>query len=655
LKRVFRIKIKYLGRKSWFILARQSWNDSGHEVCDLKLFWNLIVGLWNFVVLSFALSYASPSVFAQSPAPTNLPPVQDPLMSLMISQPKVDINGPVNASAVFDPPAIQPGQETIYRVTFNALNESVQWPTQVVAPKELELRSGAQGEVLQMAGPVLVPLSSFNTRVRAPAAGEFTIPEFVVQVYGKPVTVPAARLEVSPSAPMRPASVLLMQITERNPYVGQPVSARVVFPASAAGAIQGLQQVHLDGKGFITDQAASRQQIGNVNISGTGTIAYTYETVITPIEVGSVPVAAHGFTSGMRFNGPIVISGAATIPGGTPQFTLIESDPVELKVRPLPREDELPGFTGAIGKLSVDSTALETNVLTVGEPVRLTAIVRGSANFVRLVAPPPPVVRDWQIFSSATNNSVMQPIAPQNQRVAMITYTLIPLTAKAQATPAIPFSCFDPDSGTYQDLTLRPLPVRINPSAGGAEAATLLQPSPTDEKAEKEPTLSRLAAAPGRSAGSLVPVQEHPLFPVVQLAPAAAFLGLWGWDRRRRYLEQHPEVVRRREARRLLVRERRSMRRAARAGDGKQFATAGVNALKAVCAPHFPAEPRAVVGRDVLQVVEQQKVNGHRELVAKFFSITDAANFATESADVNQLLGLKPGLESVLTELEQRL
>ena len=44
---------------------------------------------------------------------------------LMISQPKIDIDSPVSATAVFDPPVAGPGQTAIYRVTFNALEESI--------------------------------------------------------------------------------------------------------------------------------------------------------------------------------------------------------------------------------------------------------------------------------------------------------------------------------------------------------------------------------------------------------------------------------------------------------------------------------------------------------------------------------------------------
>jgi hypothetical protein len=206
--------------------------------------------------------------------------------------------------------------------------------------------------------------------------------------------------------------------------------------------------------------------------------------------------------------------------------------------------------------------------------------------------------------------------------------------------------------------------------------------------------LSGLAPGPELAAATLAPVQRRPWFPLVQLAPAAAFVGLWGWDRRRRFLEQHPQVVLRRRARRALRRQWRAMRRAARAGDAPRYAEAAVAAMQAACAPHYPAEPRALVGADVLpllsraeappeaaqteallegmgpdgfsrmeQAAETQRRQERREefegraaeVARRFFVLTDAARFGPGGADARELLALQPELEKVLQLMERRL
>jgi hypothetical protein len=489
------------------------------------------------------------------------------------------------------------------------------------------------------------------------------------------VTVPAAQLQVVavPSATMRPAPQITLELPVTNLVVGQAVSARMVLPGLPGGAVQGLGAPQLSGQGFLVDLGGARQRIEMMPRGGTPVPSYIYETTLTPVAMGKLTVFAQGFTAGSHFSGSIVITGTAIIPGGPPQYTLLESDPVELNVRPLPTEGELPGFTGAIGRFAVGPPKLATNVLRVGDPVKLTVIItnRSDGPLARLVAPLPPQVREWQVFA-ANDYAPAQPVQPPPpvafvqpgqparpdaaQGVVAFNYTLIPLTETARATPPIPFSCFDPKSGSYADLTIPSVPVTVNPGTSPADLTALAQPATTAGEPEKELVLRGLAAARGRTAASLVPPQQQAWFPLIQLAPAAAFLGLWSWDRRRRYLEQHPDVLLRRRARRALRRQRRILQSAAGAADAPRFAAAAVRAMRVACAPHYPAEPRALVGADILPLLPEPDRSGRPgEVVRRFFDVTDASDFSTTSLNPADLLPLQPDLDRVLQQLEDRL
>ena len=596
-------------------------------------------------------------------------------MSLMISQPQIHISESPTATASFDPPVVRPGETAFYRVVFNALEESVEWPGKITGPPQLEMRPGAHGEILQMTGTNLEPRTSFNYRVRATSLGTFALPEFVVTVYGKSVTVPAAQLEVvaAPPATVRPAQQLTIELPVTNLVVGQAVSVRVVLPGLPGGVVQGLGSPQLSGQGFLVDLGGVRQHIEMLAHGGTPVASFIYETTLTPVTTGKLTVFAQGFTAGSHFSGPVTMTGAVKIPGGPPQYTLLESDPVEMNVRPLPTEGALPGFTGAIGRFDVGPPKLATNVLRVGDPVKLTITItnRSDGPLARLVAPPPPQVREWQVFAAKDYASPqvapqLQPVAPPQpgppaqpaavQGVVVFNYTLIPLTETAQTTPPIPFSCFDPKTGNYTDLTIPPVPVTVKPGATPADYQALVQPASTAGEPEKELVLHGLAASRGRVAASLVPPQQQAWFPLIQLAPAAAFFGLWSWDRRRRYLEQHPDVLLRRRARRALHHQRRILRRAARAADGPRFAVAAVSAMRVACAPHYPAEPRALVGTDVLPLLPEPDRSGRPgEVVRRFFEVTDATRFGTTSPNPADLLPLQADLERVLQKLEERL
>ena len=622
-------------------------------------------------LLAGGLLAAAASLAAQ----TNAAPSRDPLMSLMLSQPRLEIPALTTATAEFDPPVVRPGEPSFLRVTFNALEDSVEWPATIAGPPGLELRPGAHGQMLKVSGVNFEPYTAFNTRAQAARPGAFVVPEFVVRINGQPVTVPSARLEVAATAPasVPPRLPLTLELPRTNLFVGQAVMARMVLAGRPGNAIHGLAQPQLTGPGFLVDGTTSRQRVEAVTQNGGSVLSFIYETTFIPLTAGRLTVQAQGFMASSRLSPPAASPGATVIPPPIVQYTLIESDPLELNVRPLPREGELPGFTGAIGHFRIGPPQLATNALRVGEPVNLTVTLTnyGDAPLARVTPPPPPQTRDWQVFATA-DFAPVQPIgppppsapppagapppAPELHGVLTFSYILIPLTETAATTPPIPFSYYDPRRGAYADLTIPAIPVKVKAGATPGDYASLARAAAMEADPEKGPELSRLAAVRGRTVSSLTPPQQRAWFPLVQLAPAAAFLGIWGWDRRRRYQEAHPDVVRRRRARRALRRQRRLLRRAARAGDAPRFAAAAVNALRAACAPHYPAEPRALVGGDVLPLLPATgPSNRAGEVVRRFFAATDAARFSPNPASVAELLSLQPELEQVLAALEEKL
>jgi hypothetical protein len=200
------------------------------------------------------------------------------------------------------------------------------------------------------------------------------------------------------------------------------------------------------------------------------------------------------------------------------------------------------------------------------------------------------------------------------------------------------------------------MPVTVKPGVFSAQAQALVRADRLASEADKEPQLSVLAISRGRIAASLLPAQKNLWFLLGQLVPASLLTGLWLWDRRRRYFELHPDELLRLKARRSLRRERRALREAARVRNADNFVASGISAMRVACAPHYPAEPRALVGADVLRVLpESDRAGGEGRIVRQFFDLQDASRFAKSSPDSSELLALHAGLEQVLTKLEARL
>jgi hypothetical protein len=325
-----------------------------------------------------------------------------------------------------------------------------------------------------------------------------------------------------------------------------------------------------------------------------------------------------------------------TIPGGQPSYVLLVSDEVEINVRTLPSEGKRPGFTGAVGKYFHDPPQLSTNRLRVGELAHLSVMFHGEGDLSRLKPPVPPRSRDWQII----------PDNPPDTG-----YTLIPLTDEARETPAIPFSYFDPEAGKYVDLTIPSLPVTVI----GEGLPTHLQTTDGESESAASLKLSMLAPVPGKTAGSLEPLQMRGWFVGLQLLPVIGFLALWQWDRRRRFLEAHPELVRRRQARRALRREKKHLQKAVAAGDAAAFVWHAVEAMRIAAAPRDAANPRALVCADVLAQLDGADQRGRAgETVRKIFAAADA-QFADSAQTRVDCLALESHVEALLRQLEGKL
>jgi hypothetical protein len=80
--------------------------------------------------------------------------------------------------------------------------------------------------------------------------------------------------------------------------------------------------------------------------------------------------------------------------------------------------------------------------------------------------------------------------------------------------------------------------------------------------------------------------------------------------------------------------------------------------MRAACAPHYPADPRALVGVDVLEVIDRGEHGAHdsrHEVVRRFFDATDRSRFARSLPPDSGLFRLQPEIEQVLERLEAAL
>ncbi len=625
----------------------------GKELSGGSWFCQLGAG-FRSVLLLLALACSTLIAGAQQPGA----PPGDLLMQLMQSQLPVDVISPVTAKTECDPGFLTVGQKAIYRVTLNALDVSVQWPRQMPLPEGLKMTLAARGQVQEAMGTTIRPQTTLNFHLTAERPGFYRIPAFTIEVYGKPVTVPEASLQVvaGPVEDAEYARQLVLQPLRTNLFVGESLRVRVLTPATISNVVETLTQLQFNGDGFQEDKVIYYQKVETILLHGRRVQASVIESSIMPLATGPQTLSVQAFTAGRQFLGPVVLRGITSAFAAQSRQVLLDSEPVTINVQPLPPEGTAKGFTGFIGKLSVERPQLNTNSLRIGDVATLRVTFRSRDGFARFTPPPPPRVPGWQIFPPTPTEPAppATPLVMLNSSAAFA-YAMIPMSEEIRQTPAIPFRFFDPDQGEYVEATIPPVDVSV--VAGDLPADWKPVNLSADEPSRKrKATLSEFAASPGKTVATLVPLQLQAWFGLVQLAPALAFGGLWYWDRRRRFLEAHPEIVRCRLARRALRREKRALRQAAAGGDAPGFVRRAVAALQIAAAPHFPAAPRALVCSEVLSLFDGAEQGGRTgEVIRLFFAREADQTFAAKPESAGPLFELRADLEKILEKMEARL
>ncbi len=569
----------------------------------------------------------------------------DPLVASAMQQAGIDQS--LTAQAEFDPSVIAAGEHATYRVVVTAMIEGVSLPEKLPTPPGLELAFTGRSFTYGGGNIGLQPRTMLNYRVSVAGPGTYVLPSYQGSANGKPVTIPAARLQVLPAGAAVPGRSprLLLEVPPGEFYIGQTIRVRVVLLDPGDNTVAGLAQPQAGGDAFVADPGPATYRREPRVEGGRTVMAHICELLVTPVREGRLTLTAHGLAVLTR----PVMNGGISLSNFSP---LLDSEPVTVTVNHLPQQGELSGFTGGIGHFQVEPPKISTRQVRAGEPLTLTVTVRGDGNLNRLLPPKLDGAKGWQLFPPMTDAAL--------PGVVQFTYTLIPVNPAVVATPALPWCYFDPGRTQYVDLTLPPVSIQVLPAPG--VAASAVEPAPPKPEIpslateEREPVLTGLADAPGRVVSTLKPLQERPWFLGLQLVPAVALGMLWGWSRRRRYRAEHPEIVLKARARRGLRRQLRLARRAAAKRDAPGFVRAAVNALREASAPYAAANPGALVCSDILEALPSSEREGRGgQVVRRLCAAADEWRFVTAPPDGVPLLALQPEFERLAGQLRARL
>lgn len=155
--------------------------------------------------------------------------------------------------------------------------------------------------------------------------------------------------------------------------------------------------------------------------------------------------------------------------GSQKQVELV-SEPIDINVRPLPREEQPETFQNVIGRFKMNVSMDKTRVAA-GDPVTLNMVITGEGNFKTLVAPRVQIPSTINTFSETSEQDIRS-TANRVGGTKTFSMILVPREEGNFDIGPITLDYFDPKAQIYKRLTAGPLSIDVAGVASGGISAS---------------------------------------------------------------------------------------------------------------------------------------------------------------------------------------
>ncbi|MGI8956001.1 MAG: BatD family protein [Chthoniobacterales bacterium] len=409
----------------------------------------------------------------------------------------------------------------------------------------------------------------YNYTILPLKAGTYTIPAQAVKANSGTLRTPALTLNVLPNddgtttsrrsstkGTLKDIVFAQLVVPKKTAFVGEVVPIVIRLGFNSRVPAQMGEPPRVEGQGFTVEPLAQPEKsIEQVN--GQTFQVLTYRTAVTAVRSGKLelgPAEAKAIVQvprrATRGRSPFDLFGMDDpfsdpffndpFSGGVEQRIVdLKSQPSTIEVKPLP-PNAPASFAGAVGNFSLTTDVKPRNA-QVGDPLTVTAAISGRGNFDRVTAPTLQDDRGWHTYPPGSNFKPDDQIGVSGTKTFEMVLT--PNEPKKSVPPLV-FTYFNPLKEQYVTLTGDQLSVVVE--GGTAPSATPAiakagrarpQPSAHPTVAPQGTDILYQLTDHGSWSRTFVPVFQEPVFWASQAVPLLGLIGFFGWEMRRRRLE----------------------------------------------------------------------------------------------------------------------
>ncbi len=222
-----------------------------------------------------------------------------------------------------------------------------------------------------------------------------------------------------------------------------------------------------DTAGFWAVNLPTDKDVHEVTLNGIKYLAQDFKTALFPTTAGDFTI------------------GPATLVAQTNPFKsaeAIKTNPIKIKVLPLPNQGKPVNFSGAVGEYHMDVTLKQTQIER-GQPIQITAKIWGQGNIQTISEPTSSLPGEFKKLSSSGKEDLVKGKSGVSGSKSF-DIVLIPLKEGKFTLPPFEFPYFDPVKKEYRTLKSRELLLSILPSK--IPLPQEYEKSLTDENAKKQ-------------------------------------------------------------------------------------------------------------------------------------------------------------------------
>lgn len=404
----------------------------------------------------------------------------------------------------------------------------------------------------------------FYYQVTGKQAGEFRIPEVSVAIDGKTYTTLPLEVVVYERDPSDPS------LDASRPYFAnlttpmKEVFAGQMVPFDLDVYVRGARSINDMGPPILRHESLVIEFDGNYQLDIVELDGIQFTTAQRPGYL-------FGLTPGSYTVGPAEVkvamiderSGFGRMPGFFQSFVAknLQTNPMELVVKPLPVDGRPINFAGAVGDFEMSVTASPKS-LTVGDPISLEFEVTGPGNFDILQAPEFLVenASEWRTYDARKMVDSSENSDGIQSGRATFTQVVMP-QVEAREIPPFELAFFNPQTRSYETVRTSPIPITVSPDtqagtssangiaipSAGEQAAASSHAVPIEAAATPEPKFNDIVHSPTTNPDwRPVPatITSRPAFWIGQLIPSLAFIGLLGLGLTRKLRARKPKDTR---------------------------------------------------------------------------------------------------------------